>query len=241
MRAITDKVYFPLKKGNILNDKVADMEIMEYNFIMEISISIEPFLKGKKTLLRKYLDEIVRLAKTLPLSVHFDFFDYRPDILRLVGGYTDKIAVHLHSMLPDIKLAMPDIVKHNFASVSIHNDKPQHIVFVMNITNTICGIVFDLPVLNIDDYADEIKKCAYATVMTVTAGASGRPFDGTALDKIAKIRAINPNIKIIVDGGVNDQTVAAVRAAGSDIAVVGSYAGRCYAAGDFEGGIKKLL
>jgi pentose-5-phosphate-3-epimerase len=112
----------------------------------------------------------------------------------------------------------------------------------MNITNTRYskGIVFDLPVWKIGDYADIIKKCEYATVMTVNSGGSGRPFDSLALDKIEKIKAINPNIKIIIDGGVNAETVELLRGKPIDIAVVGSYAKKCYEAGDLANGLSKL-
>ncbi|MDR1917551.1 MAG: hypothetical protein LBQ05_01030, partial [Christensenellaceae bacterium] len=200
---------------------------------MEISISVEPYLNGDTKILRQYLDDIVALKGRVPISVHYDCFVYKPNILNLIGEYADKIAVHLHSMLPDINSAIGEIAKYNFASVSVHSDN-QHIVYVMNIETTIYskGIVIDLPVTDIDAHADIIKQCKYATVMTVMSGGSGRPFDISALNKIDKIRAINPNIKIIIDGGVNEDTVNFVKEKSVEIAVVGSYAKKCYEAGD---------
>jgi ribulose-phosphate 3-epimerase len=207
---------------------------------MEISISVEPFLAGDKAVLRKYLDDIVSLSKSLPLSVHFDFFEYKKDILAFVGGYADKIAVHLHSMVDNADELVADCRLYNFVSVSIHADKTQYIVFPTDITITKYGIVVDLDV-GVEQYANVIKHAAYATVMTVQSGGSGRPFDAAALSKVGEIRKINPNIKIIVDGGVNNVTIAAVKKTGADIAVIGSYAKKCYEAGDLEGGIRNLL
>jgi ribulose-phosphate 3-epimerase len=209
---------------------------------MEISISIEPYLSGDKKVLKKYLDDIVALKGQLPVSIHYDCFEYKPEIIKLVGEYTGNITVHLHSMLPDIKVALPEISEYPFASVSVHNDN-QYIVYVTNIINTRYskGVVFDLPVFDIDGNADIIRKCEYATVMTVTAGASGRPFDSSALSKIERIKKINPKIKIIIDGGINVQTVGALAGKNADIFVVGSYAKRCYENGELLDGLKKLL
>jgi pentose-5-phosphate-3-epimerase len=209
---------------------------------MEISISIEPYLNGSKEKLRQYLDDITALKKYLPVSVHYDCFTYQPDILKLVGAYTDKIAVHLHSMLANIDKVIGEISKYNFASVSVHSDN-QYIVYLMNIgiTTYSKGIVIDLSFTDIDGVADIIKKCEYATVMTVMSGGSGRPFDKSALGKIDKIRAINPDIKIIIDGGVNENTVNFVKEKSAEIAVAGSYAQKCYEAGNLRNGLIKLL
>jgi pentose-5-phosphate-3-epimerase len=210
---------------------------------MELSISVEPYLNGSRAALKKYLDRITALKGELPISVHYDCFEYKPEIIELIGGYTDKIAVHLHSMLPDIRVAAAQIAKFPFASVSVHNDN-QYIVYLMNITNTIysdMGVVFDLPTENIAESAEIIKRYGFATVMTVVAGASGRPFDKTALKKIEMIKKINPDIKIIIDGGINYDTIGFLKGKPVDIAVVGSYAKKCYEAGDLRGGLKKLL
>jgi len=210
---------------------------------MEVSISIEPYLNGPRSALTAYLSAIVALRDKLPISVHYDCFEYRPEIIDLLGGYADKIPVHLHSMLPQIDTAIKEIIKYPFASVSVHCDNP-HIVFVMNITNTIScgrGVVFELPVTNIADYANIIKQCTHATVMTVVAGASGRPFHGSAMEKTHKIRAINPNIKITIDGGVNLDTIKTVSQYPVDTVVVGSYAKKCYENGELLDGLKKLI
>lgn len=210
---------------------------------MELSISVEPYLNGDRAVLKKYLDDITALKDKLPISIHYDCFEYKPEIIELIGSYADKIAVHLHSMLPDIRVAAAQISKFPFASASAHNDN-QYIVYLMDITNTIYsagGIVFDLPAENIAESAKIIKQCGFATIMTVNAGASGRPFDKTALKKIEAVKKINPGIKIIIDGGINYDTIAFLKGKSVDIAVVGSYAKKCYEAGGLPSGLKKLL
>ena len=58
--------------------------------------------------------------------------------------------------------------------------------------------------------------------MTVEPGLGGQPFMTSSLSKIKELkRMVNNNIKLEVDGGINNITIKNVSEA--DIAVVGSY------------------
>lgn len=63
-------------------------------------------------------------------------------------------------------------------------------------------------------------------VMSVNPGFGGQHFIPASLQKIHKIREMadksNKNLVIEVDGGINEQTIAQVAAAGADIVVAGS-------------------
>ncbi|MEZ0329530.1 MAG: ribulose-phosphate 3-epimerase [Dissulfuribacterales bacterium] len=63
-------------------------------------------------------------------------------------------------------------------------------------------------------------------VMSVNPGFGGQHFIPASLQKIHKIREMadksNKNLVIEVDGGINEQTIAQVVAAGADIVVAGS-------------------
>ena len=209
---------------------------------MEISVSIEPFLKGDGRVLKKYLEDIITL-RGRGVSVHFDFFDYNKKVLDLVGGYSDNIDIHLHSTVGDIDRLVGDLGKYKFASVSVHSEKILNLVCVMGKTNTRYGVVLNLgtEVKDLGHFTSIIKQCEFATVMTVKCGASGQAFNASALGLIKAIKKINPFIRAVVDGGVNDTNIAAVKAAGADIAVVGSYAKKCYEAEGLEKGLNRLL
>lgn len=62
-----------------------------------------------------------------------------------------------------------------------------------------------------------------AVVMSVEPGFGGQAFMPVALDKIAWLRSHKPELKIVVDGGVNAETAKLCREAGADILVAGSY------------------
>lgn len=60
-------------------------------------------------------------------------------------------------------------------------------------------------------------------VMTVNPGWGGQPFLGGCLDKVRWVKDRCPDLLVEIDGGVNRETWPIAKAAGVDIAVVGSY------------------
>jgi ribulose-phosphate 3-epimerase len=65
------------------------------------------------------------------------------------------------------------------------------------------------------------KKINLVLLMTVKPGMYGARFIPSALKKANKIKAFNPKIKIIIDGGINDKTLKKAKRFG-DAFVVGS-------------------
>ena len=72
-------------------------------------------------------------------------------------------------------------------------------------------------------YLDSVEMIL---VMTVEPGFGGQSFMPEMLDKIRQIKAecerIDRDVKIQVDGGINKQTAALVKAAGANVLVAGS-------------------
>ena len=77
--------------------------------------------------------------------------------------------------------------------------------------------------------------------MTVKCGKSGQAFQSSPLQLIEQIRAINPTVTIIIDGGINENNVNLLKKASVNVAVVGSYAKKGYENDDFENSINRLL
>lgn len=68
-----------------------------------------------------------------------------------------------------------------------------------------------------------LDLCDLVLVMSVEPGFGGQQFDPVALDKLRELRQrAGPNVLLEVDGGVNDETIAACADAGADLLVVGS-------------------
>ena len=197
---------------------------------MQVSISVEPYLGLDISILTQYLDKIVRLKETqVPdLSVHFDYFRPNEAVLNLLKSYADKIDIYVHLMQPMALGA------HSFKAVSLgiteqpaYGDERQ-------------GVVIDLGG-DISGYEDLLRATKYVTIMTVKCGKSGQTFNESALALVPKIRALNPQAIITVDGGVNETNISLLKKAGIDIVVVGNYARKAYETGTLAISVNRLL
>jgi ribulose-phosphate 3-epimerase len=74
-------------------------------------------------------------------------------------------------------------------------------------------------------------------VMTVNPGWGGQEFIPTCLDKVAAIRALNHEVNIEVDGGIDDSTLPMAKAAGANLFVVGSHLAK---GGDIDSNYRRL-
>jgi ribulose-phosphate 3-epimerase len=170
-------------------------------------VSVEPFLRGERAVLLRYLEDIAAVAQrlTVPVSIHFDYFREDKEIFDLVMGYGERLKVRLHSTVPSAP--MPDTIVYNLE----------------------------------DEVGQEAKNYPSAIVMTVIFGTSGNPFVPEVLCKVDQLKKINPDIFVTADGGVNEKTVAEVKKHPVDAVVVGSYAKKCWEAGELLEGLAKLI
>lgn len=68
-----------------------------------------------------------------------------------------------------------------------------------------------------------LNKIDIVLLMSVHPGRGGQNFMDIACDKIKKLRALSNSVRIIVDGGITDNTISKVFELGADSVVVGSY------------------
>lgn len=163
------------------------------------------------------VEEIIKLSKlsTKKLDVHLmvnNPLEYIEDIKNMTN--IEYITIHLE-IDKDIKDILSKIKDYGFkAGISI---KP----------NTDINLL-----LNYLDYIDLIL------IMTVEPGLGGQKFIPSSIDRIKEVKELiqNTNIKIEVDGGINNITIKDVT--DSHIVVVGSY---ITTSDDIEGRINDLL
>ena len=74
-------------------------------------------------------------------------------------------------------------------------------------------------------------------VMTVEPGFGGQKLIGSTLRKVKKIRKMNKNIDIEVDGGINIKNIKKVQKAGANVIVAGT---AIFSSGDRKDTIKRL-
>ena len=216
---------------------------------MQISVSIEPYLVDKKEKLTQYIVDIISLKQKMAvygneISLHFDYFKPNLEVFTLVQNFTNQIEIDLHLMqesVPSVKGCRSVC----FDAVDLKNaengtSKNALINNMKMVEPAQRGLVLDLG-YKIDGYENLIRQASYIIVMTVKCGKSGQVFQSLPLQLIEQIRAINPAVTIIVDGGINENNVNLLKKASVNVAVVGSYAKKGYENDDFENSINRLL
>ena len=78
------------------------------------------------------------------------------------------------------------------------------------------------PKTDVDAVLPFLDKLSMVLVMTVEPGFGGQSFMEDVMPKIEKIREINKEIDIEVDGGINEETVKIAAKAGANVFVAGS-------------------
>lgn len=78
------------------------------------------------------------------------------------------------------------------------------------------------PATDIDVVLPYLDKLEMVLVMTVEPGFGGQSFMQSTMPKIEKLREINKDIDIEVDGGINADTVKIAAKAGANVFVAGS-------------------
>jgi ribulose-phosphate 3-epimerase len=78
------------------------------------------------------------------------------------------------------------------------------------------------PATDVQAVLPYLDKLAMVLVMTVEPGFGGQSFMESTMPKIEKIRSINPDIDIEVDGGINLDTVKIAAKSGANVFVAGS-------------------
>jgi ribulose-phosphate 3-epimerase len=168
--------------------------------------------------------------------VHFDVMDnhYVPNLT--IGplvcealrkhGVTAPIDVHL--MVKPVDRIIPDFAKAGATYISFHPEASEHVDRSLQlIRNEGCkaGLVFNPSTsLSYLDYV--MDKVDLILLMSVNPGFGGQSFIPATLDKLRAVRklvdASGHDIRIEVDGGIKDDNIAEIKAAGADMFVSGS-------------------
>lgn len=75
------------------------------------------------------------------------------------------------------------------------------------------------PISKLEPFVGEID---FVQFMTVIPGAQGRGFKNPVLNKMVRFKAAHPEMKVQVDGGINEKTLGLVLESGADDVIIGS-------------------
>lgn len=132
------------------------------------------------------------------------------------SGLKSPLNFELHMMVKDPLMYLERFTKAGFKRFFAHveGDFIDEYIEKCYQLGVEVGLAIDgpTPFENIHKYLDNIDA---VLVMAIEAGESGRPFREDAVEKIKKIREIDLEIPIAVDGAMNDINAAKVVAAGA--------------------------
>lgn len=176
--------------------------------------------------LKKSLDSLGKIKR-----IHFDIEDgnFIPNItfgirtVRDVLAYTTREA-DVHLMVTTPGLYIDDLMALGVRSIAIHCESTLFPTPYLRRIHQLGGraglaLNFMAPASNVIPY---IKEIDYVLVMTSEPDGMGQEFNPGMLDKIGWLRRCLPErISIMADGGISEEWLPRVVAAGADTVVLG--------------------
>ena len=141
-------------------------------------------------------------------------------------GIKDFIDVHL--MIDPVDELAQSFIKAGADMISFHPEASKHVHRSIHaIKDQACkaGLVFN-PASSLDVLENVIEDLDLVLIMSVNPGFGGQSFIHSSLDKIEKVRKMidetGKDIRLEVDGGINNDTINLAAQAGADTFVAGS-------------------
>ncbi|MDO8621527.1 MAG: hypothetical protein Q7R31_04600 [Candidatus Levybacteria bacterium] len=176
------------------------------------------------------IERKIELVKSFAKVIHIDIIDgkFAPNTTFLDPApftkYTKDIFFELHMMVEDpIKYLKPFAVAGFKRFLGQIEKMPDQAEFVAQ------GELLGKVGLALDGPTDlSAIKIPYGDldcvlVMTIKAGESGKTFKPEYLKKVEMLKQVQHDIKIEIDGGVNDQTIVIAKNAGATRFVANSF------------------
>ena len=191
--------------------------------------------------------EILRARSSLADALHIDIMDphfvpnmsFGPDIVKLCRRVAPDFYRNVHLMM-----SRPDLYLEKFAEagaqtlqVHIEADCDLHVelrrIGELGMKRALV-LNPETPVERLWPYLDEVDE---VLVMTVHPGYGGQKFISDCLSKVERLRALKPELDIMIDGGGNSETIPQAAAAGANQFVAGSY---LFGQADMRGAVAAL-
>ena len=150
----------------------------------------------------KMVEDLRKITK-LPLDCHLMIVHPEKYVERFAKAGADIITVHYEACRDNLK----------------------EVLNLIKSTGVKCGAVIN-PDTPVEKIADVIPLCDMVLVMSVFPGFGGQKFIPEALDKLRQVKALieqsGKQIDLEIDGGVTEENVEEIKAAGANVIVAGS-------------------
>jgi len=168
--------------------------------------------------------------------IHFDVMDnhYVPNltigplVCEALRSYGIKSTIDVHLMITPVDEIIPQFAKAGANYITFHPEATKHVdrtIRLIKDQGCMPGIVLN-PATNVSVLEYCLEQVDMVLLMSVNPGFAGQKFIDSTYEKITEVRelidAVNPNIRLEVDGGINLKNIAKVAECGADTFVAGS-------------------
>lgn len=183
--------------------------------------------------------------------VHFDVMDNHyvpnltigPMVCKALRDFGITAPIDVHLMIKPVDALIPEFAKAGATYISFHPEASDHVDRTISLIQELgCkpGLVLNpaTPLHQLDHVMDKLDLIL---LMSVNPGFGGQAFIPHTLEKLKAVRqridASGREIRLQVDGGVKEDNIAGIAAAGADTFVAGS---AIFGADDYAGVIKRM-
>ena len=168
--------------------------------------------------------------------IHFDVMDNHyvpnltvgPMVCKSLRDYGIDAIIDVHLMISPVDEIIPDFAQAGANYITFHPEATRHVDRTIKlIKDHGCqpGIVLN-PATNVSVLEYCLEQIDMVLLMSVNPGFAGQKFIESTYDKIVEVRemidAVNPSIRLEVDGGLNLENIGKAARSGADTFVAGS-------------------
>jgi ribulose-phosphate 3-epimerase len=141
---------------------------------------------------------------------------------------TTKLPIDAHLMIANPEKYAEEFVASGASMVSVHIEADANLhrtLTAIRARGAQAGVVIN-PATSLSVLDEALKFADYVLVMSVNPGFGGQKFIPESLDRVRRLRRMiderGLNVRIEIDGGIDQENVGSVVAAGAEILVAGS-------------------
>lgn len=172
--------------------------------------------------------------------IHLDVMDgvfvpnitFGPPVIKKLRKCTKKV-FDAHLMIVDPDRFLEDFAEAGCNFITVHEEACTHLHRTISKIKELgkkAGVSLN-PATSLETVREILPYVDMVLIMSVNPGFGGQKFIPTSYDKIKRLRAmaneVNPELIIQVDGGVNGDNIADLKAAGCTAVVAGNYVFSC--------------
>ena len=151
-----------------------------------------------------------------------------PMVCKSLRDYGIDATIDVHLMISPVDEIIPAFAKAGANYITFHPEATRHVDRTIKlIRDHGCkpGIVLN-PATNVSALEYCLEQIDMVLLMSVNPGFAGQKFIESTFDKIVEVRemidAVNPSIRLEVDGGLNLENIGKAARSGADTFVAGS-------------------